>query len=399
MISIYISTYNGSCFLMEQLKSLSEQTNRSWSLVARDDGSSDDSLNILRSFRDCFSDKVKILDNNYDCIGPSASFSELISHAKTPYIMLCDQDDVWCSDKISRSLSIMRSAEERYGAETPLLVHTDLTVVDRNLKLIAPSFWKYQNINPKLGMSLNRMMPQNVVTGCTVMMNLSLVQLALPIPKDAIMHDWWLALVAALFGQVVYLDEPTILYRQHSNNSVGARRWGFKQIVRLAKSSESVRESILCNIHQAQALLDRYRDRMPPEKRTIVEAYARLPFMSKDARVRTMFKYRFFKHGMIRNIGFLTNLLMLIVPPHENRSLSPHPQRRRHCPTLSRSTDGADIVRMRPFGHRFRLSDDTEISLRPRAFASTLFRAMLSTTAPPANSPSNSLLTPISSSS
>ncbi|MGK2907638.1 MAG: glycosyltransferase family 2 protein, partial [Desulfuromonadales bacterium] len=181
----------------------------------------------------------------------------------------------------------------------------------RDLQPIAPSFWKYQNLNPQLGAELNRVMPQNVVTGCTMMINRPLAKLAAPIPEGAIMHDWWLGLVAALLGQVVYLDEATILYRQHGENSVGAKRWGLKRIFKQAQNRHDVRASMLRTMRQAHALLDRFRDKMSPEQISMVEAYARLPFLPKATRVRTIFKCRFFKHGIIRNIGFLTNLLLL----------------------------------------------------------------------------------------
>lgn len=309
--SILLATFNGAAYLPFLLSSFESQTCRPGRLISRDDGSEDATLNMLQAFRLASPELLTIIEDNYGRLGPVGNFTILLRHADSKYLLLCDQDDVWFPDKIRKTLFIMHATEEKFGANTPILVHTDLCVVDRDLQPIAPSFWKYQNLNPKLGMSLNRLMSQNVVTGCTVMINRSLAKLAAPIPEDAIMHDWWLALVAALFGQVVYLDEPTLLYRQHGNNSVGARRWGFKRIVRLAQSSEAVRASMLRTMRQAQALLDRYREKMTPDQIDMVEVYAGLPFMSKKERVRAMLKYRFFMHGTIRTTGFLANLLML----------------------------------------------------------------------------------------
>lgn len=311
MINILITSYNGKNFLEEQLNSIFCQNYGEWKIFIRDDNSSDNTRHIIEDFSKKSPNKVIDVNDYLGNLNVKANYSFLMQQEDSDYLLFCDQDDVWLPDKISTTLFTMHAAEAKYGADTPLLIHTDLCVVDCNLQPIAPSFWKYQNLNSKLGMSLNRLMPQNVVTGCTVMINRSLAKLAAPIPEDAIMHDWWLALVAALFGQVVYLDEPTLLYRQHGNNSVGAKRWGFKRIIRQAQSSEAVRESMLRTMRQAQALLDRYRNQMTPEQIDMVEAYAGLPSMSKAERVKTMLKYRFFKHGTIRTTGFLANLLLL----------------------------------------------------------------------------------------
>lgn len=311
-LSVLISTFNGEQFLAETLESLEVAQNKSgFRLFFRDDGSTDATKKILLKFARQFPTRIRILEDAGSQLGPSTSFSRLIEASDSPYLMLCDQDDVWLPDKIEKTMAAMREAEKQYGSNTPLLVHTDLKVVDADLQLIADSFWNYQNLFPEHASQLNRLLAQNVVTGCTVMMNRPLADLATPIPVEAVMHDWWLALVAATFGKVVYLDEQTILYRQHGTNSVGAKRWGIKRILHQANSSTAVRESMLKTMRQAQVLLDRYKNKMSTEQVMIVEAYARLPYMPRLDRIWALFRYRFFKHGIVRNIGFLTNLLLL----------------------------------------------------------------------------------------
>jgi len=309
-IYILMSTYNGFERLKDQIESIIHQDYEHWSLLIRDDGSTDGTVKITSDY--ALKDKrITLIETVRENIGPANSFMQLLAHSSSDYSMFADQDDIWLPEKIEKTMAAMLEAEKQYGANTPLLVHTDLKVVDANLQLIADSFWKYQNLSPELGSQLNRLLAQNVVTGCTMMINRALADLATPIPAEAVMHDWWLALVAATFGKVVYLDDQTILYRQHGNNSVGAKRWGMKRVVRQAQNSGVVRESMLRTMRQAQALLDRYRKQMTPEQIDMVEAYAGLPFMSKAERVRAMLKYRFFKHGTIRTTGFLAILLML----------------------------------------------------------------------------------------
>jgi hypothetical protein len=85
------------------------------------------------------------------------------------------------------------------------------------------SFWRYQVLRPEVGGDWPRLLIQNVVAGCATMINTALRELAAPIPQAAIMHDWWLALAAALFGRVSWLNWPSTLYRQHGANAIGAR--------------------------------------------------------------------------------------------------------------------------------------------------------------------------------
>src|SRR5690606_39057310 len=136
-------------------------------------------------------------------------------------VMFSDADDCWFPDKISLTLDLMRVVEkDEGGARTPTLVHTDLAVVDRDLRPIADSLWQYQGVNPDLT-SLNRLLIQNCVTGCTVMVNRPLRELASPIPPGVVMHDWWMALVASSFGRIARIARPTLLYRQHGRNDTG----------------------------------------------------------------------------------------------------------------------------------------------------------------------------------
>ena len=310
-VIVLLSTFNGEKFLCDQVASIAKQSFHNWELLIRDDGSTDSTPELLRKLSSGCSGYIKIKQDGLGNIGPIASFSRLVKDTEADYFFFCDQDDVWLPDKIDRTLAAMRVAEDRFGANTPILVHTDLCVVDRDLQLIAPSFWEYQNLNPCLGSSLNRVLPQNCVTGCTVMVNRPLAELAVPIPKNAIMHDWWLALVASLFGQVVCLQDSTILYRQHGTNSLGAHQWGLKRVIVSMRQSQEVRSSMLRTMLQAQVLLDSYRAKMTSTQIAMVEAYATLPFMTKKARITAVLKYKFFKHGIIRTIGFLSNLLML----------------------------------------------------------------------------------------
>jgi glycosyltransferase involved in cell wall biosynthesis len=310
-LNILLSTFNGEKYLLEQIDSIAGQTCNDWELLVRDDGSTDLTRHIIEKCAQEYQHKIRVIDYPRGNLGLLSSCSTLLGNAHADYILLCDQDDVWLPDKIANTTAAMRKAEALYGITTPLLVHTDLSVVDSKLQKIAPSLCQYHKLDPEQGARLPRLLTQNVVTGCTVMINRPLANLVTSLPETAVMHDWWLALVAVLFGKIVYLNQPTILYRQHGNNSVGAKQWGFHRIVQLTRKSQEVCASMVCSMLQAAALLELYRNQLSPEQTATLEAFAGLPIMSKAERLRAMFRYGFYKHGLLRSIGFMAGLLLV----------------------------------------------------------------------------------------
>ena len=206
-ILILLTTYNGARYLKQQIDSLLNQTYKNFEIIARDDGSSDNSFEILMSY------DIKTLESIKN-IGAKGSFGTLLEYAvqnsDSEYFMFCDQDDVWENDKIEKTFTKMLEMEKS-NPGTPLLAHTDLKVVDERLVSIADSFWKYQNIDPKKD-SLNRLLMQNTITGCTMMINRKLAELALPVPKECIMHDWWIGLVASVFGRIDVIKVSSKIY-------------------------------------------------------------------------------------------------------------------------------------------------------------------------------------------
>ncbi|MDR2548602.1 MAG: glycosyltransferase family 2 protein [Desulfobulbus sp.] len=310
-IDILLATFNGETFLREQWDSLLGQSYTNWRLIIRDDGSSDHSVEMIREFKRQNPEKILFDDEDCQSKGACGNFSCLLGKSTSDYIMLCDQDDVWRPDKVSKTIELMKSIEQKYGHDKPILIHTDLRIVDEQLQPIFSSLLKYQHLSPHSGSQMHRLLTQNIATGCTMMINRPLLKLATPIPKKAIMHDWWLALIAALFGKISFLDESTILYRQHHKNCVGAKRWGIGRMVFQIQHFEAACKAMLHTMEQAKAILELYRDQIPPAMHAMINAYADLPRMSKMNRIKTVFKYRFFRQGMLRTAGFLVCLTML----------------------------------------------------------------------------------------
>lgn len=221
-VDILLATYNGAAFLKEQLESVLAQTHQDWHILARDDGSSDGTPAILDDYAKAHPEKFTVLCDGLR-LGAKGAFSALMAQSTAPYVAFCDQDDFWLPEKLELLLTAMREAELRHGCRRPLLIHSDLEVVDERLVTLAPSFWLHQGIEPRRD-RLPQLIVQNVVTGCASLFNKALLEAALPIPPEAFMHDYWLSLVASACGEIVAVPEQLVRYRQHGKNTLGAKK-------------------------------------------------------------------------------------------------------------------------------------------------------------------------------
>ena len=219
-IAVLLSTYNSELYISEQLNSIINQTFKSFTLYIIDDGSSDKTLEIINNYINNHNNIV-FLDKNNKGSKPLKSFIWLLENVNANYYFFSDHDDIWIEDKIEISLNKIKEIELLYPTK-PVLVHTDLIVVDSNINIIDNSFWKSSNINPKILNSFNFLAVHNGVVGCTMIFN-KLAKLSIKkINKYTLMHDSWITLcILNQKGIVDYIDKPTVYYRQHENNVIG----------------------------------------------------------------------------------------------------------------------------------------------------------------------------------
>lgn len=308
-VEILMAVYNNADYIAAQLQSLFNQSYPYFRVIIRDDCSSDQSVQLIENFMLQYPNKIHLIKGTEN-LGARGNFAALLNEAKADYIMFCDADDVWMPTKIEESLALMQKSEEIYGEKTPLLIHTDLKVVDQNLCSLSHSFWNYSKIDPESARFLNRLLVQNAVTGCTMLVNKPLMELAAPIPNEAIMHDWWIALVASAFGHIEFLAKPTMLYRQHGKNSIGAKNgrgltayWNFAKKAMNFKGREGLRQSLWKTMHQASQFLRRYGSSLNSEKYLIVQNYAALASVTAIKKRYLFFRHRFFKSSFAKNLG------------------------------------------------------------------------------------------------
>lgn len=297
-VLILLAAYKGNRFVREQIDSILSQDYENWKLVLSDDG--DDTASILDEYAKRFPSKIVRYKAGRRFGSAKAHFMHLIETFKNaaPYIMLSDQDDVWNPDKVSKTLALMKRTEKTYDG--PVLVHTDLGVVDASLHEISPSFFAYSHLE-KRHYKLNEILIQNLVSGCTLMMNGKLAHLAAcgVNPDKLVMHDHWIALVAAFFGKIVFLDEPTLRYRQHGDNSCGV-----KPLLSLPAVLAAARRSNFRSLSiQAETFEDIFAMRIRPEDVRVLEAVASLHKLGKIARLLTYYRFSLWKAPLLRGFG------------------------------------------------------------------------------------------------
>lgn len=306
-IDIVLAVYNGERFLDEQIQSILYQTCPYWRLIIRDDGSSDDTPRIIQNYTKKYPDKIISINDRGLNVGACGNFGLLLQNATAEYIMFCDQDDVWLPRKIDLTLKKMIALEKEYGRNMPLLVYTDMKVVDDHLSVIEDSFWRHQVFNPNIGRSLSRFLVSNVATGCTVMINRKLKEVAIPLPQEAMMHDWWVGLISVALGKNAYLEEATVLYRQHASNVVGAK-WKLDietlvdKLIRFRELKQINRKHLLRTQLQALAFATRYNTNLKANDYKKIMVYANLDTQSSFRKRFSIIRYGFWWAGFVRSV-------------------------------------------------------------------------------------------------
>lgn len=219
-VQILMSTYNGARYIRTQLESIVRQTVEDKTLLIRDDGSTDNTVDILREYQEKFS-WIEVYQGNN--LGVQKSFFELIekSDPMAEYVAFADQDDEWLPEKLERAVGKLEMLHLNKKKRIPLLYCGSQIMVNDQLQPIDVNVSRAVR-KPAFGNAL----VQNICTGCTAVINQELATLIrdnMPTEIDAIvMHDWWLYLTASCFGEVYYDDVPYIRYRQHGKNTHGA---------------------------------------------------------------------------------------------------------------------------------------------------------------------------------
>ncbi|SCK37817.1 Glycosyltransferase involved in cell wall bisynthesis [Variovorax sp. HW608] len=259
-ISVALCTYNGARFIAEQVRSICAQTRPPSEIVLSDDASTDDCIEVARATLEaCLAERpghsiaLRVI-RNATALRVTKNFEQAVAACTGDLIALSDQDDVWHPERLARM-----AAEFEKRADL-LLLHSDARLVDGERRDLGQSLFHALEVKQfeldwiHGGQAFDVFLRRNLVTGATTVFRRSLLEHAVPFPKEWI-HDEWLAIVASSIGRVDVLEQELIEYRQHGGNQIGARRDSFMGKVRKALASRG--DTHVKRALKAEQLLDR----------------------------------------------------------------------------------------------------------------------------------------------
>lgn len=305
LVSVVLATYNGEKYLAEQLESLFRQTYQNIEIIAVDDLSSDNTINILNEYA-AKHGNMKVIVNNFN-LGYVKNFDKGCGLAKGDFIALCDQDDYWDPNKIKKLVE---------GIGDAPIIYCDSFVCDQTLKQKGKKVSDIVNC-----LSFDNCLQQAIfcrIYGHATLIKTTLYKNAHPFP-EVIPHDWWLSYLATFHGVIKFLPEPLVFYRQHSSNLfgvVGAQRKKNKPESRTAKKNAE-KEKIRTRI---KAFYNACPDDMAEEKEvlyTLVKSYENFSLINNFRRCIVFFRYRNIflsvkKHSSLHRLFFCFKMFVKI---------------------------------------------------------------------------------------
>jgi len=202
MISVCITTYNGSKFIEQQLNSIVKQLSDNDEIIISDDDSKDNTVNIIQSYS---SPIIKLYKNKFH--NHILNFEFVLSKASGDYIFMSDQDDVWLEDKVK----IMMQKLEKYD-----LVCSNCIVTNKDL---IPDGRLFMTEDASQISGFFKNLVHNHYLGCCMAFNRAIRDKAIPFPKGLITHDTWIGLIAEVFGKPTFINDKLIYFRRHDSNT------------------------------------------------------------------------------------------------------------------------------------------------------------------------------------
>lgn len=298
-IEILMGTYNGSKYLASQISSLQNQTYKSWTLLVHDDGSTDDTLDVIKTYSRQDS-RIRLIEDGIVFHSPAQNFMHLIKQAEAPYIIFCDQDDIWLENKLEEMVAFIALHEEN----KPCAVYSNSYVYDTYSSTISG----YATLcHPKELKDI--LFANSGIQGCALMFNKSLLDIVKSnIPDVVAMHDHVITLAALTFGNLWYLPKRLMLYRRHATAVTG-------------KTSGSKRTLIIPFFQREKTVLDKrhwdaiksfytaYYGSIPEEKKNIFQDFFK--FTGNQNRIGNAIHAYRKGYSLFQNKGILVAKILL----------------------------------------------------------------------------------------
>ena len=197
----------------------------------------------------------------------------------------------------------------------PSLVHHDLAVVNDSLKPVADSFVRLMRLQPGSQYKPQRLISRNEVTGCAMACNRALLELALPVSDQAVMHDWWLCMCAGFFGRLAFMPQRLVKYRQHDRNTIGAKSFwhGLNPLTNWIHGWHRGNAEFGSTVKQARAFRDVFAERLGEcsENCITLNLYIDLLSATRWQRLRTLRRCSLWRSHLLLNIVLIMRMLLL----------------------------------------------------------------------------------------
>ena len=280
-IEILMATYNGEKYISEQINSIINQTYKNWKLLIRDDGSKDETLEILKEYEK--KDKrINILRDTKGNLGFVKNFEELLRNSSEEFVMFSDQDDYWLENKIELYINELIKLSE-IERKNPLLLHSNSFICDENLNIKKKEF-----VNSKIANQYeeNSYFFAYIVQGSTTLVNKQLIDIGLPFLRNVTLHDRYFHLLSEFFGRRIFINKSLLKYRQHSSNKIGAKSRIIKKVLKKRYFEQSDRELIL-------EIKEKYKGKIEKEKIGLINKYLEMTDGNRNRIIRFIKSFKF----------------------------------------------------------------------------------------------------------
>lgn len=312
LVDIVVACFNSAKWIDEFVAGLFSVDDAAWRLVVRDDGSTDDTLSLLKKWKNKLGDRMILMDpESPRNLGLIKNYDAVLSRSTAAWVLTADPDDVWLPPRLPLTLKTLKEAEAQYGQETPIAVCADAMVVDGDLNLISPSYWRWSMLKPQSTPTVLRTALDSVALGTTMALNRALLDKSLPIPDDAAYPDQWMTLVAVAFGRLIALPTVTVKYRRHGQNAMTDPL--SRSLARILSRITSAPRAIRARVHylinraakQAGAFLDRYETELPVGDAAGLRKLALLPQARPATKRLWIIRHRLWFGSFLKNVGLI----------------------------------------------------------------------------------------------
>ena len=267
MVDILMATYNGEAFVEEQVQSIIGQSFTDWRLLIHDDGSTDNTVNILRRLMQ-EDDRIQLLEDGICHFGVARNFIHLVNSSSAQYCMFCDQDDIWLPNKIEEMLGEIK----RYSQDIPQVVYSNAYLWTSQKGIISDKNTLTYPTTLRQTLFLN-----TGIQGAAAIFNRKMCDWLRQELDFYAMHDHVLLLVGICFGEVHYLHKSLMYYRQHENNLTGSAPGSKRKKLKLMWQNRNVPLVSREHYDGLKSFYEYFKESLVADDKKVIEIFLSLP--------------------------------------------------------------------------------------------------------------------------